>query len=273
MRFFLLLAVVGCAWAGDGSLTLAGLRIMPERWNKTANLAKLERYAREAAARGADLALAPEGFVEGYVVNIKANPGVTREKYLAVTEPIDGPSMTCVRNLARELKIYLGTGFAERRGEEAFNSFALFGPSGELVLHYSKSHNADDEPFNATGREFPVVATPMVRLGALICYDRQLPETSRILSIKGAQLILVPAWGSHGEMNDAMMRTRAFENSVWVAFVHPQRCLIIDPQGNIVARDTGDSDQIVTARVTIDNRIGKGAIHSRKPDLYRDILK
>jgi predicted amidohydrolase len=273
MRLALVTLSVGCAWAGDVSLTVAGLHVMPERWNKPANLTKFERYAREAAAKGADLALAPEGFLEGYVGNAKANPGVTREKYFAIGETIDGPSLECVRKLARELHVYLGIGFAERRGDRMFNSFAVFAPSGELALHYAKAHNDDDEPFNDTGRSFPVVATPFGRWGALICYDRQLPETARILAIKGAQLILVPAWGAYGDMNDAMMRTRAFENSVWVAFVHPQRCLIIDPHGGIVAQDKGKEDQVVMARIRLDQGVGAGAIRSRKPDLYRELVK
>ncbi len=267
------LLAVSCTWAGDINLTIAGLRIMPERWNKPANLTKLERYAREAARGGAGLVLAPEGFLEGYVGNAKPNSGLTREKYVAIGEEIDGPSMNRVRALARELRIYLGLGFAERRGDLMFNSFAVFAPSGEPVLRYSKAHNDDDEPYNTTGRSFPVADTPLGRWGALICYDRQLPETARILAIKGAQLILVPAWGGYGDMNDAMMRTRAFENSVWVAFVHPKRCLVIDPRGSIVAQDNGDEDQVVTARITIDERIGKGAIRSRKPDLYGELLK
>ena len=200
------------------------------------------------------------------------NPGLTREKYFAIGERINGPLINRVRELARELKIYLGVGFAERQGDLMFNSFAVFGPSGELALHYSKAHNADDEPYNTTGHTFPVAATALGRWGALICYDRQLPETARILAIKGAQLILVPAWGGHDDMNDAMMRTRAFENSVWVAFVHPKRCIIIDPRGNIVARDSGDEDQVVTARIRLDGRIGKGAIRSRKPNLYGELL-
>ena len=72
-----------------------------------------------------------------------------------------------------------------------------------------------------------------------------LPETSRILAIKGAQFILVPAWGDYSEMNDMMMRTRANENSVFVAFVHPKRCLFINPKGRVIAKDSGDTDQIV----------------------------
>jgi predicted amidohydrolase len=269
MRVVLILLLAATAWAGDISLSVAGLRLMPERWNKAANLTKFDRYARLAASQGAQLAIAPEGFLEGYVANVKANPGVTREQYAAVAENIDGPSLIRVRSLARELKIYLGLGFAERRDERLYNSMAVFSPEGEVALHYSKAHNDDDEPYNTLGTAFNVARTPLGRWGALICYDRQLPETARMLAVKGAQLILVPAWGGHGDMNDAMMRTRAFENSVWVMFVHPQRVLIIDPRGNIVAKDQGEADQIVHARITLDGRIGKGAIRSRRPEVYK----
>jgi predicted amidohydrolase len=231
MRLVIGLILAGAAFAGNVSLTVAGLRMLPERWNKEANLIKFERFARAAAAQGVQLAIAPEGFLEGYVANIKSNPGLTREKYFAIGENIDGPALTRVRSLARELKMYLGLGFAERIGDHMYNSVAVFSPDGDVALHYSKAHNDDDEPFNTLGDKFDVASTPLGKWGALICYDRQLPETARILSIKGAQLILAPAWGAHGEMNDAMMRTRAFENSVWVLFVHPDRCLIINRRG------------------------------------------
>jgi predicted amidohydrolase len=261
------------ALAASISFTLAGLRVTPERWDKQANFATLERYARQAAAEGADLVVTPEGFLEGYVANVKANKDLTREKYLAVGEQIDGPLLTRVRELARQLKIYLSLGFAERRDEQMYNSVAVFSPDGVVVLRYSKAHTADDEPYNAKGADFPVAATPLGRWGALICYDRQLPETARILAVKGAQLILVPAWGASGEMNDAMMRTRALENSVHVAFVHPKRCLIIEPSGKIIAQDTGDGDQIVKARIELDDRIGRGPIRHRRPEIYGDILR
>jgi len=257
----------------SNSFVIAGLRVMPERWNKEANFHKIEHWAREAAAQGAQLVITPEGFLEGSVGNSSANPGVTEERYRATAESLDGQMLLRIRLLAKELKIYLLVGFAESRGGKVFNSAAIFSPTGELTLHYSKSHNAHDEPYNTKGIEFPVAQTALCRLGALICYDRQLPETSRILAIKGAQLILVPAWGSHGEMNEIMMRTRAYENSVFVAFVHPERCLIIDPKGAIIASDVGDKDQIVTARIELDERIGKGTIRDRRPDLYGDILR
>ncbi len=275
-RRSLILAAPGLALrAADPeiSLIIAGISVTPERWNKEANYARLDRYAREAAVLGAQLIVAPEGFLEGYVANDKQNPDVTRERYIAVGEKIDGPLMRRVGDLARELKVHLSIGFAESRGGKMYNSSALFSPEGSVALRYSKSHTAHDEPFNAKGMEFPVARTALGRIGMLICYDRQLPETARILAIKGAQLILVPAWGAYGEMNDVMMRTRAYENGVWVAFVHPKRVLIIDPRGKIVAQNTGAEDQVVTAKITIDGRVGAGPIRDRTPGIYGDLLK
>lgn len=256
------------------SFTMAGIRVIPDAWDKEANLKRIEKYTREAVAKGAQVVVTPEGFLEGYVANNKREPGITRERLAAIGERIDGPMLTRLKGLAKELGIHLVVCFAERRGDNMFNSLAIFTPQGEVAMSYHKSHNAEDEPFNNTGTQFPVVDTPLGRWGTLICYDRQLPETSRILAIKGAQLLIVPAWGSFGDMNTAMMRTRAFENGVWVAFVHPQQFLLIDPKGKIVAQDNGEKgDQVVFGRVTLDDRIGKAAIRSRKPYLYGEILK
>ena len=166
----------------------------------------------------------------------------------------------------------MAVGFAESRQGILYNSVAVLSPEGKTTLHFSKAHTADDEPFNTHGTAFPVAETPLGRWGALICYDRQLPEPSRILSIKGAQLIIVPAWGAYGDMNTAMMRTRARENSVYVAFVHPKRCMIIDPSGKIVAQNQGEDDQIVMAKIQLDDRIGSGPIRHRRPDIYKEIL-
>ncbi len=268
-----LLSAVPLLPGADNAFTIAALRVMPERWNKEDNYRKLEQWTRKAAEQGAQLVVTPEGFLEGYVVNTSANPGITEERYRAVAEPLGGALMTRIGGLARELKIYLLVGFAESREGRQYNSAVLFSPQGEAVLHYSKSHNAHDEPFNTKGTEFPVAETPLGRIGALICYDRQLPETSRILAVKGAQMILVPAWGSHGEMNEVMMRTRAYENGVYVAFVHPQCVLIIDPKGTVIARDQGGQDQLVAARIELEGKVGKGPIRDRRPDIYGEILK
>src|SRR5258707_1060729 len=94
----------------SNSFLMAGLRGMPERWNKEANFKKLEYWAREAARQGAQLVITPEGFLEGYVVNIAANPDVTGERYQGVVERLDGPLLTRIRLLAKELKVHLLVG-------------------------------------------------------------------------------------------------------------------------------------------------------------------
>jgi predicted amidohydrolase len=259
--------------AADGAdaphFKMACLRVMPDRWDKEANFRKVDHYARQAAEHGARLVVTPESFLDGYVGNDK---DLNREKYFEVAEPLDGPFMKRVRKLAQELKIFLAVGFPELRGKQVFNSVVMFGPDGNVVTRYSKTH-CGTEQFNTEGAEFPVVEMPLARLGTMICLDRQLPETARILAIKGAQVILAPSYGMYGEMNDVMMRTRAYENSVYVAFVHPKRCLIIDPKGTVVAADDGKGDQLVYADIKLDARIGQGPIRNRRPGIYGEILR
>jgi predicted amidohydrolase len=215
------------AMAEPPQFVVAGLRVMPDRWDKESNFRKLNQFARQAVAQGANVVVTPEGFLDGYVGNDR---DLDKEKYFGVAEPVDSPMLQRVRNLARELRIHLAIGFPELRGERVYNSVAIFGPDGKLVSLYSKTH-CGSELLNTEGTEFPVVQTTLGRWGTLICLDRQLPETSRILAIKGAQMTLNPSYGMYGELNDAMMRTRAYENGVYVVFVHPKRCLIIDPKG------------------------------------------
>jgi predicted amidohydrolase len=272
---FLLAALTAAtAMAGEHSFTIAGLRVMPARWDKEGNLQKLDRYAREAAQRGAQVIVTPECFLDGYVGNDSIlKEGVTRERYQQLGEPLDGPSLERVGALARELNVYLLFGFPERESGRIYNALVVFGPDGSRLHHYRKTHILD-EGFNTEGSKLFPFDTPLGRWGALICYDRQLPETSRVLAVNGARLILVPSYGSCGEMNTVMMRTRAYENSVYVAFVHPRRCLFIDPRGTIVAEDQGDHDQVVTAEIHLDNeRLGRGPIEHRKPALYSDLVK
>lgn len=273
MLFPLALLLALPAVAADHAFIFAGLSLTPEPFDKEANLAKLERYARQAAKKGAQVISTPEGFLEGYVANKKRFPDLTREKYLAVGESLDGAMLHRVSALARELKVHLLLGFAERRGSDMFNTAVIFAPDGSVASHYSKSHTADDEPFNAKGASFPIADTRYGKWGTLICFDRQLPENARTLALKGAQFLLVPSWGGYGEMNDIMMRVRAYENSVWLAFVHPKRCLIIDPRGNIIAKNDGEQDQIVLANITLRENNSRFLLEQRRPDLYQELTR
>jgi predicted amidohydrolase len=257
---------------GNVAFTVAGLRVTPTPWEKQRNFYLLERFARQAADQGAQLVVTPEGFLEGYVWNDEDPQYFSKERYFELGKSADGPLLGRVGSLASELDIYLAVGVAERRDECMYNSMFIYSPDGVAMSRYAKSHTAGDEPYNTKGSEFPIVETAIGRWGTVICMDRQLPETSRILAIKGAQLILVPAWGMYGEMNDIMMRTRAFENGVHVLFVHPKRCLIISPDGTIIAQDKGNGDEVVTAHVTLSPSGSHGPIRRRRPEIYGELL-
>ena len=116
-RFVLLVLFVPASFllGGENTLTVAGISVTPDPWDKQANLGRIEKYARLAAQRGAQLVITPEGFLEGYVANENKNQDLTRKKYEAIVEPIEGPSLRRLRALARELSIYLAVGFAESR--------------------------------------------------------------------------------------------------------------------------------------------------------------
>jgi hypothetical protein len=83
-------------------------------------------------------------------------------------------------------------------------------------------------------------------------------------------VIFVPAWGSYGEMNDMMMRVRAYENGVFLAFVHPKRALLVDPGGKVIAQSEGEHDQVVLGRIEPARR-GNSLLRFRRPELYRDL--
>jgi 5-aminopentanamidase len=257
---------------GEASFRLAGLRVTPTPWDKERNFETLEWFARRAADEGAQVVVSPEGFLEGYVWNDENPQHFSKERYFEIGEAADGPLLRRVGALAAELHIYLAVGFAERRDDRMYNSMTIYSPDGLAVSRYAKTHTAGDEPYNTKGSEFPVVDTALGRWGTVICMDRQLPETSRILAVKGAQLILVPAWGMYGEINDVMMRTRAFENGVHVLFVHPKRCLIIDPDGTVIAQDKGNGDEVVMSLVTLSPSGTHGPIQRRRPEIYGELL-
>ena len=244
---------------------VAGLSLRSIPWDKKANWRKANRMVRRAAKEGAKLICAPEGFLEGYIVQEK---GLTRERYRSVGESLRrGEYIREMRELCAELGVYLVAGFAERAGARMYNSAALVGPRGEIAGLFHKVHDMGVEALNTKGEGFPVFDTDLGRVGIMICFDRQLPETARLLALQGARLILNPSAGMHGETNDTMMRTRAYENGVWIIFSHPRDCLIISPKGEIVAR-AQESDEVIVADVDLEATGGGGPGRHRRPEVY-----
>jgi predicted amidohydrolase len=144
--------------------------------------------ARELFQCGADLVVLPELAVPGYVLGDRAIAGLA--------EPLDGPTVEAWRALAAEHHGLVCGGFAERDGDQVFNTAVLVDGDG-VLLHYRKLHPFAQEKtvFAAGDRGLPVVDTPFGRIGVCICYDLRFVETVRLLALQDADLVCVPtAW-------------------------------------------------------------------------------
>lgn len=188
-----------------------------------ANQAKGEQFCRQAAAMGADIALFPEMWSNGYRL-----PGadLTQADWQGQALGDDHPFLLHFRAMARELEMAIAITYLERWPGAPRNTVALIDRHGATVLRYAKVHTCefDAECALTPGDDFPVyaldTASGPVLVGCMICYDREFPESARILMLRGAELILTPnacPLDSHRLMQ---FRTRALENMVGVAMAN-----------------------------------------------------
>ena len=182
------------------------------------NLQKGLSACRQAHQMGADIALFPEMWSNGYRIYGRPVPEWTAEAI-----PADGPFVSAFGSLAQELGMAIGVTLLERCPSGPRNTLVLFDRFGRRVLIYAKVHTCDfDVERNLTpGDDFYVAdldtAAGTVKVGAMICFDREFPESARILMLQGAELILTPN-ACPMEINRlAQLRGRAYENMLAIA--------------------------------------------------------
>lgn len=157
--------------------------------DKLENLATIERFARQAAAREAQIVVFPECCISGYWHLRK----LSRGELLSLAEPVPGgPATARLQALSRELGISIGAGLVERGpGDKLYNSFVVAMPDGTWACH-RKLHVFVSEHLSP-GDHYTVFDTPHgCRVGVLICYDNNLVENARITALAGAEILLAP---------------------------------------------------------------------------------
>ena len=171
---------------------------------------------QKANDMGADIALFPEMWSDGYF--LPQEEGAVDA--LAITA--DSEFICAFRELAEELQMAIGITFLEKHDPKPLNSILLFDRKGNERLHYSKVHICAfaDETVLSSGEDFYVtnldIGRGTVRVGSMICFDREFPESARILMLKGAEVILAPN-ACPMEINRlSALRTRAYENKTAV---------------------------------------------------------
>jgi predicted amidohydrolase len=198
------------------SLTVALLQLKSRGADPAQALQDGERACRQAAALGADLALFPEMWQIGY----------TLPPPEALATPTDGPFVAHFRALARELQMAIVVTYLQRWDGPPRNAATVIDRHGEIVFTYAKVHTCDFGPEDAMtpGNHFRVgeldAAGGPVRLGVMICFDREFPEAARVLMLGGAEIILTPNACVIDEERRGQFRARAFENMVGVAMAN-----------------------------------------------------
>ena len=186
-----------------------------------ANLVLADRWATRAAARGADLVVFPECFVQGYAL---------RPDVLALAEPADGTAVQALAAAAARHRIAIVAGFIERGAERPFNSAVVIDRDGRVAGVYRKTHLFGDEnaAFSA-GDTLPVFELCLagesrrpVPVGVCICADVEYPEVVRALALAGARVVAVPSADMEPfrAQQAANLASRAIENNLYVALAN-----------------------------------------------------
>jgi predicted amidohydrolase len=243
------------------------------------NLDLLEARAAQAAGRGAGLMICPEMFLSGY------NIGAEQASRLA--ELPNGPALTRVAALARKSGIALLVGYPERGDDDAiYNAVRLIARDGRSLASYRKCHlfgDLDRGMFRAGDSSPAVIELDGIRVGLLICYDVEFPETVRLLALAGADLVAVPTalMDPFEVVARILVPARAVENQVFLAYANRcgqegdlrycgQSC-VVGPDGADLVR-AGGGEELVFADLDLDRLRAARALspylRDRRPELY-----
>jgi predicted amidohydrolase len=277
---------------------LAAVAAMHVAHDKTANLAKYEQLITQASAQGAHLLVLPEASLQGFLFHLDHRFDADESTYhWENAEPVPGPSTQIIAGWAAENELYIIFGLLERVDLAAtpvlYNSAVLMGPNGHVGT-FRKVHQPSEElRVYRPGREWPVFATELGQIGMLICYDQCFPEAARELTLRGADLLVIPnAWPSSDHASDDRYdffgRARAAENCRWVLqsnqvglcdrgdFGYLGCSRIIGPNGTVVAQTSKGQEEIVVAEidpVRLDPRRARSGwyLQQRVPTTYTSI--
>jgi deaminated glutathione amidase len=243
---------------------------------------------KEAGKNKPDLIVLPENF---HMIG-------TKEELYEAAETIDGPTLTRLKELAKELGTYIVAGTMKLKNpgnEKLKNTSCVINPEGEIQDVYEKIHTFNAQVGGITyaarnveesGDKIVVTNIKGVPVGLSVCFDMRFPEMFRILALKGAKVILVPALfmlhtgKDHWEV---LLRARAIENQVYIAApatfgTFPPnnawtygRSMFVDPWGVVVAQ-ASDQACVITADLDLnwleDVRKKVPTLSQRRPEVY-----
>jgi predicted amidohydrolase len=258
-------------------LTLA-LWQTPYAANPAEALQGLDDAAAQARAQGAQLLVCPEMGLTGYAIGA--------ERVQALAEPANGALAQAVAATAQRHGMAIVYGYPEHNPlGQPFNAAQAIGPDGQSLARYRKTHlygAMDRAQFTAGDAASQVFTWRGWRLGLLICYDVEFPETVRGLALQGVDAVLVPTanMAAFDEVQNLLVPARACENRVFV--VYANACghepgihygglsTVAGPDGGVLSRAGRNGDLLFATltRETLDGARQSSPWSARRPDLY-----
>lgn len=274
------------------SLTVALTQLESKMADKKANLNKALKYIEKASGK-ADLIVFPEGYLTGYA------SGEKEGLFFKLAEPIPGPSTNILIEAAKMHNMYIIMGMPEANTEcpgIIHNSAAFLGPGGVIGI-FRKIHLPTFPPYKEIYYGFTPGDEILVweikqkwKIGILICYDTWFPETSRIVTIKGADLLVTISAGPSGYeeswriLNQTVAMTNTifhvYSNAVgrqWGNFSFFGGAHAISPEGVFIAKGSFNEEALIFATLNakdlFDSRSKFLILRDRRPSAYQDLVK
>lgn len=267
---------------------IAGVQMDCRIGNTEQNLDTMISRLDEAAGHDARLIVFPECALSGYCFESK-------EEAWPYAETLPGPSAGVLARECRRLDVWAVVGMLEREegAPRMFNACALIGPHG-LVATYRKIHLPflGVDRFTTPGdRPFAVHDVDGLRVGMCICYDCSFPESARVLTLLGADLVTLSTNWPPGARSTArfLVPARALENHIYFAAVNRVgeergfrfigQSRVVDCSGETLAYCESEREEIMLATIepekAREKRIVKipgkyeiDRIHDRRPEMY-----
>jgi beta-ureidopropionase len=250
---------------------LALMHGVPVKWNLEANFAVFLKAVEQAGEEGAQILITPECWLDGYAAPDK---GSTSERLRGVAQDLrDSQYLARVSEEAKKRSLWICFGFTSLEDGKVYNAAGLWDADGRLVGVYHKTHLQGHDLQVTPGEAIRVWPTTWGPVGIMICADRRWPETARTLRLQGARLILNPTYGFSGDLNEAMMRTRAYENQCFIAFTHPKVSLVTGPDGRVLAKQEIATPGVLFCNIDLARAKDDNHLRDRRPELYRPITE
>lgn len=251
-------------------------------YDKEANLDRALKAMEEAARQGASLILFPEMFLTGYLI---------RDRLAELAESLeDGPALTALRQKAKDLAMGVVVGVPlANPGGKPYNAVVMIDRDGSIAGFQAKTHffGGEEKMFDP-GASLRAFDTSFGRMGILVCYDGEFPETARTLALDGAKLICMCAANMtpYEDYHFLYMRTRAMENRAYTLycnyvgtekrFHYCGQSGAFHPTGKILAEGDTEQEAMLYAQVDMADTVAEddflNYLNHRRPGLYHPDL-